>query len=157
MPPRGEVGVFNRSHYDDIIFSDAHGELADGERQHQYRQCDLFEQLLTVEQISIVKIFLHISKDEQRRRLQERIDDPTRHWELSEKDFKERQFWDGYMRAYESAIQGTNRDEAPWYLIPSDHKWFRDAAAGVIIAGALEKLNPRFPPAEFDLSQIEWH
>jgi PPK2 family polyphosphate:nucleotide phosphotransferase len=157
VPARGEIGVFNRSYYDETIAADAHDELSDAERCDRYRQFGLFEDLLASEQIAIVKIFLHIDKEEQKRRLQERIDDPARHWELSEKDFTERQFWDGYMRAYERVLQNTSFDFAPWYLITSNRKWFRDAAASTIIADALERLNPQFPPPKIDLNHIEWH
>jgi PPK2 family polyphosphate:nucleotide phosphotransferase len=157
VPGKGEVGVFNRSYFDEIIRADAHRELTDDERARQYRQVELFEELLSTDGVSVIKVFLHIDKDEQRRRLQERIDDPAQQWELSEKDFTERQFWDGYMHAYESVLRHTNYDFAPWYVIPSDRKWFRDAAASVIIAGALERLDPKFPPPEVDLNAIEWH
>lgn len=157
MPQKGEMGVFNRGYFDDIIRSQAHGELAPEELEKHYRQINAFEYLLSESDISILKIFLHISKDEQRRRLQERIDDPKRHWELSESDFTERAYWDGYMSAYEGMMRATNTEWAPWYLIPADHRDFRDAAASVIICGALKALDPKFPPAEIDLEHIEWH
>jgi polyphosphate kinase 2 (PPK2 family) len=83
------------------------------------------------------------------------MDDPTRHWELSEADFEERKFWDGYMRAYESIIRATNTEYAPWYVIPADKSWFRDAAASIIMATALERMDPQFPPASVDLSKVE--
>jgi PPK2 family polyphosphate:nucleotide phosphotransferase len=157
IPAMGEIGVFNRSYYDEIIAADAHDELPDEERRRWYREFLLFEELLASEGIWIVKIFLHIDKDEQRRRLQERIDDPTRQWELSKKDFSEREFWYGYMRAYESVLRNTTRDFAPWFLIPSNKKWFRDAAASIIIADALERIDPKFPPPKIDLNDIDWH
>ena len=157
LPLKGEIAVFNRSYYDDIIRQDAHGDLQPQDREHHYRQFNLFEELIAACDISIVKIFLHISKDEQRRRLQERIDNPTRHWELSESDFKERKHWDGYMRAYESIIRATHKDCAPWYLIPADNKTYRDAAASSIFCAALERLDPKYPPPKIDLSKIEWY
>jgi PPK2 family polyphosphate:nucleotide phosphotransferase len=157
MPMRGEIGVFNRSYYDDTIREDAHGDLPDSDRASHYRQFNLFEELLSASGISVIKIFLHISKDEQRRRLQERIDNPSRHWELSESDFAERKYWDGYMRAYESLIRATHKDHAPWFLIPADNKMFRDAAASAIFRAALERLDPHYPPPKIDLSKIEWH
>ena len=156
MPMKGEIGVFNRSYYDDTIRDDAHGDLEPERREKEYKQFRVFEELLSESGVSVIKIFLHISKDEQKRRLQERIDDPARHWELSESDFKERRYWDGYMRAYESVICATHRDYAPWYLIPADNKTFRDAAASVIFLEALQRLDPHYPPAKIDLNHIEW-
>ncbi|HYO84274.1 MAG TPA: PPK2 family polyphosphate kinase [Bryobacteraceae bacterium] len=155
-PERGEIVVFNRSWYDTMIASRAHGEIDENELAAVCRQICAFESVLADQRISIVKVFLHISKDEQRKRLQERIDDPHRHWELSEADFSERKFWDGYARAYDEVITATNTDQCPWYIIPADDRHYRDAAASVIIAGALEALNPQYPPAKFDVSSIEW-
>jgi PPK2 family polyphosphate:nucleotide phosphotransferase len=157
MPQKGEIGVFNRAYFDDVIRSQAHGDLTPEELEKHYRQINAFEYVLSESEISVVKIFIHISKEEQRRRLQERIDTPERHWELSESDFTERAYWDGYMSAYEGMIKATNTEFAPWYLIPADNKEFRDAAASIIICGALQALKPQFPPAEIDLERIEWH
>lgn len=155
-PGKGEIGVFNRAYYDDTIRSDAHGELDEEALSNLYRHICNFERVLADQDVTILKVFLYISKEEQRVRLQERIDTPSRHWELSESDFTERKFWDGYMRAYESAIRQTHTDYAPWYLVTSDRKWFRDAAASILIREALEEMNPQFPPSSVDLSQIEW-
>jgi polyphosphate kinase 2 (PPK2 family) len=157
MPLKGEIAVFNRSYFDDIIRQDAHEDLAPEERESHYRQFNLFEELLSDSGISVIKVFLHISKDEQRRRLQERIDNPSRHWELSESDFKERKYWDGYMRAYESLIRATHKDHAPWFLIPADNRTFRDAAASALFRDALERLDPHYPRPKIDLSKIEWY
>lgn len=157
VPQKGEIGVFNRAYYDDIIRMDAHGDLDEAARKKHYTQIQTFERLLADQDVTIVKIFLHISKDEQRKRLQERIDNPQRHWELSESDFKEREFWDGYMSAYEHAIRQTHTDFAPWYVLTADRKWFRDAAASIIVREVLERMNPQFPPATVDLDHIEWH
>lgn len=156
-PAKGEIGVFNRSYYDEIIREDAHGEVGDATRQEVYRHVSHFEQMLADQEIAVVKLFVHISKEEQRNRLQERIDDPSRHWELSESDFKERKFWADYMRSYEAAIRLTHTDFAPWYVITSDRKWFRDAAASLIITEALKAMDPQYPPPEVDLKNIEWH
>ena len=156
MAEKGEIVVFNRSWYDSMIAAHAHGDMNDEKLNHLCDQIRAFEYIMSNQHILLVKIFLHISKDEQRRRLQERIDDPTRHWELSEADFSERRYWDNYMKAYESAIRLTNTDAAPWYLIPADHRHYRDAAASVIIRHALESLSPQFPPAKFDLADIKW-
>jgi PPK2 family polyphosphate:nucleotide phosphotransferase len=155
VPMKGEIGVFNRSYYDEIVAQDAHGELNAEALEAHYRQMRNFEEILAANDIKIVKMFLHISKEEQKRRLQERIDDPDRHWELSESDFRERRYWDGYMRAFEEAIRQTNTEWAPWYVIGADAKWCRDAAASIVIAEALERMNPKFPPAKIDLSAVE--
>ncbi|HYZ87094.1 MAG TPA: PPK2 family polyphosphate kinase [Bryobacteraceae bacterium] len=155
VPAKGEMGVFNRAYYDDLIRDHAHDEKSEAELAVPYRQINDFERLLDEERVRVIKIFLHISKEEQKRRLQERIEDPERHWELSESDFRERKFWDGYMRAYEHAIRTTNTEWAPWFAVPSDVRWFRDAAASEIIARALEELDPQYPPPKIDLSKVE--
>lgn len=154
-PALGEIGVFNRSYYDEPIHQHAHNAIEPEDRDTVYRRILLFERLMTDSGTTVVKLFLHMSKEEQRRRLQARIDDPDRRWELSEADFEERKFWDGYMRAYEEAIRRTNVEYAPWYVIPADKSWFRDAAASEIIAGTLERMEPKFPPAALDLSKVE--
>ena len=157
VPADGEIGVFNRSYYDETIADDAHGDLTEKLRASRYEQIRSFERMLTEDNVTILKMFLHISKDEQRHRLQERIDDPSRHWELSESDFKERKYWDGYMRAYETAIRQTHAEHAPWHVVPSDCKWFRDAAASKLILETLERMAPQYPPAKVDLNNIEWY
>ena len=156
-PATGEIGVFNRSYYDEIIRADAHGDLNDAARDHAHEQIRNFERVLADADRRIVKVFLHMSKEEQRARLQERIDRRERQWELSESDFSERAYWEGYMEAFESAIRDTHTEFAPWYVITSDRKWFRDAAASIIIAETLEDMDPQFPPPKVDLSRIEWH
>ncbi|HYP06599.1 MAG TPA: PPK2 family polyphosphate kinase [Bryobacteraceae bacterium] len=155
VPALGEIGAFNRSYYDELIRHHAHDDISAAEREASYRRILLFEQLLVESGTTIVKLFLHISKAEQKRRLQARMDNPERHWELSEADFEERKYWDGYMRAYEEAIRHTNVDYAPWYVITSDKSWYRDAAASVIVAEVLQRMNPQFPPPKVDLSSVE--
>jgi PPK2 family polyphosphate:nucleotide phosphotransferase len=157
MPEKGEIVVFNRGYFDEIIAAHAHGDLTPEQFDGHCRQINAFEYILSEQGIYIAKIFLHISKDEQRRRLQERIDDPTRHWELSESDFHERQFWDGYMSGYETVIGATASDRNPWYIIPANDRDLRDAIASEIIRTALERIDPQFPPAKIDLARIEWH
>jgi PPK2 family polyphosphate:nucleotide phosphotransferase len=155
-PVKGEIGVFNRAYYDDIIKERAHNEMSASDAARHYGHINHFEALLADQDIHIIKLFLHISKEEQRHRLQERIDNPERHWELSESDFKERRYWDGYMAAYEEAIRATETDCGHWFIITADRKWYRDAAASTVIADTLERMNPRFPPPKVDLSSIEW-
>jgi PPK2 family polyphosphate:nucleotide phosphotransferase len=155
MPDKGEIAVFNRAYYDDIVGNHAHGEASEERLETVYRQIREFERMLHEEQIEIIKLYLHLSKAEQKRRLEERISDPTRQWELSEADFRERQYWEGYMAAYERAIRDTNTEWAPWYVLPADNRWFRDAAASEVIARALERMDPQFPPPEVDLSKVK--
>ncbi len=157
VPAYGEIGVFNRSYYDEVIADDAHNELDGPTREKRYEQIRFFESMLARDNVKIVKLFLHISKDEQRHRLQERIDDPERHWELSESDFRERKYWNEYMRAYETAMRETDSPDSKWQVLMSDRKWFRDAATSELILQILEDMHPQFPPAKFDLSQVEWH
>lgn len=156
-PAKGEIGVFNRSYFDDIVRDDAHGDLDAAARSRAFEGIRHFERLLAGQDIRILKLFLHISKQEQRTRLQERIDNRHRQWELSEADFTEREYWDGYMQAFERAIQQTHTDYAPWYVLPSDRKWFRDAASSTIIADTLADMDPQYPPPKVDVSKIEWH
>ena len=121
----------------------------------RYDQINHFEQLLNANGVTIVKIFLHISKKEQRERLEQRLDDPDKRWKLSLSDFKERQFWDDYQKAYEEAITRCNTEDAPWYIIPSNHKWFRNFAVSRILVDTLEQLNMKFPKATVDVSQVK--
>jgi PPK2 family polyphosphate:nucleotide phosphotransferase len=155
VPALGELGVFNRSYYDDLINAHAHGKIGLEERLDWYRRILLFEQLLAESGTTVLKIFLHISKEEQKRRLQARMDDPERHWELSEADFEERKYWEGYMQAYQEVIRRTNVEYALWHVIPSDKSWYRDAAASKIICETLNRMAPQFPPSPVDLSKVE--
>lgn len=157
VPADGEIGVFNRSYYDDVIRDDAHGDLDPATRNIRYEQIRCFEQILAHDDIKFLKLFLHISKDEQRHRLQERIDNPQRHWELSDADFEERKYWTEYMTAFETAIRETHTDNAPWHVITADRKWFRDATAAKLIHKTLEQMGPQFPPADVDLTNINWY
>ena len=155
MPAAGEIGVFNRSYYDELIYRKAHGELDDQSAETEYSHIRNFEAMLSDNHTRIIKVFLHVTKEEQKQRLQERMDDPHRHWELSEADFRERDYWDGYMAGFEQAIRLTNTERSAWYLIPAEQKWFRDAAASIIISEALARMKPEFPPASMDLSKVE--
>jgi PPK2 family polyphosphate:nucleotide phosphotransferase len=157
VPGEGELGVFNRSYYDEIVAGEAHGDLDAATLRSRYEQIRCFERILVEDRITILKLFLHISKDEQRHRLQERIDNPNRNWELSESDFTERQYWEGYMAAFQRAIHETHTKQTPWHVIPSDRKWFRDARASQLILETLQQMDPQYPPAEVDLDNIDWH
>lgn len=155
VPAMGEIGVFNRSYYDEVIATTAHGDMPPDRLRAMLEQANAFESILSGNNVQVVKLYLHMSKEEQKRRLRERLDDPTRHWELSPSDFEEREHWDGYMHAYQTVLRGSCCAEAPWFLIPSDRKWFRDYAASQIVVETLESMRPEFPPASFDLSTVK--
>jgi polyphosphate kinase 2 (PPK2 family) len=123
----------------------------------RYGQINRFESLLVENNVSILKFFLHIGKDEQKKRLMERIDDPDKRWKISQADFNERKFWDDYMDAYEAALTRCNTPEAPWYIIPANKKWFRNLAVSHIIAETLEGMDMKFPKPAIDLTKLKCH
>ncbi|HEY9138252.1 MAG TPA: PPK2 family polyphosphate kinase, partial [Terriglobus sp.] len=128
VPPRGMIGIFNRSHYEDVLSPRVH-RLMDRTTAHAHMdQINHFEQMLTENGIAILKFFLHISEAEQKRRLQARIDDNSKHWKLSASDFAERKFWPDYQTCYEDILEHTSKKHAPWFVIPSDNKWYRNVA-----------------------------
>jgi len=154
LPERGQIGIFNRSYYEDVLVVKVHdllknsqipSELLINVWENRYRQIRNFEQYLYENGIITVKIFLHISKDEQKKRLIERIDDKTKNWKFSAADIKERQYWDDYQRCYEDAIRETTTDKSPWYVIPADKKWFARLAVSEIISQTLENLKLTYP------------
>jgi len=155
VPGRGEVGIFNRSHYEDVLVVRVHDLVPKSVWLQHYDQINDFERLLTETGTTIVKIFLHISREEQKQRLEKRLDDPDRRWKLSLSDFKERQYWDNYQEAYEDAITRCNTKDAPWYIIPSNHKWFRNLAVSRILVETLESLSMKFPKSTIDISQMK--
>jgi len=144
-PGRGEVGIFNRSHYESVLVVRVH-QLVPKERWEGYYDEILnFEALLAANGTTILKFFLHIDRDEQRKRLQARYDDPTKQWKFQVGDLEERKRWDDYMAAYEEALSRCSTEAAPWYAIPSNHKWFRNLAIGEILADRLDALHPAYP------------
>jgi PPK2 family polyphosphate:nucleotide phosphotransferase len=148
MPARGLLGVFNRSHYEDVIAARALA-VVDGDRcRRRFRHIAEFERMLADEGTVLVKAFLHISKDEQRQRLQERIDDPEKNWKFRRGDLEARARWDEFQRFYEEAIEATSTPWAPWHVVPADHKWVRDVAVTEALVAALDLLNPRIPDPE---------
>jgi len=155
IPPVGDVGIFNRSHYEDVLVVRVHNLVPKQVWSQRYDQINSFEQMLDENNVKILKFFLHISKDEQRKRFQERIDDKDRQWKISEADFAERKFWDDYTKAYEEALTKCSTATAPWFIIPSNKKWFRNLAVSHIIAETLEGMKMKFPPATVDVSKIE--
>ena len=122
-PNAGDIGIFNRSHYEDVVAAEVVGVIDDGERKRRYEHINAFEHMLVDEGTSIVKIFLHVGKDEQRRRLQARLDDPEKRWKFDRADLDARANWDEYMMLYDAAITATSTKWAPWYVVPADHKW----------------------------------
>ncbi len=149
-PAKGMMALFNRSHYEDVLVVRVHDLVPKKVWSARYRQINQFERHLVENGTVVLKFFLHISRDEQRRRLQERIDDPTKNWKMNPKDLDERKLWDDYMRAYEDALTECSTEEAPWHVIPGDHKWMRNLAISQIVADTLEGMDLRFPKPTFD-------
>jgi PPK2 family polyphosphate:nucleotide phosphotransferase len=154
VPGKGDVAIFNRSHYEDVVVVRVHGLVPPRVWKQRYDQINNFEQFLVENDVVIVKLFLHISKEEQKKRLQRRLEDPKRQWKIAVNDFEDRKRWKDYMRAYEDALRECNSKEAPWYVVPADKKWFRNLAVSQILVDTLEALDMRFPPPAVDLKQI---
>jgi PPK2 family polyphosphate:nucleotide phosphotransferase len=153
-PGRGEVAIFNRSHYEDVLVTRAHKLIDKAIWTARYERIREFETGLTDNGTTILKFFLHISKEEQLARFAERLEDPKRNWKISESDYTERALWDDYIAAFEDAIIATSTREAPWYVIPSNHKWFRNLAVSQIMADKMEALGMAFPEPTVDLAEI---
>jgi PPK2 family polyphosphate:nucleotide phosphotransferase len=156
VPEYGDIGIFNRSHYEDVLVVRVHNLVPKDVWSKRYDQINEFEETLHDNNVKILKFFLHISKDEQRKRFQQRIDDPDRRWKISEADFAERKFWDEYTAAYEAALAKCSTDYAPWYVIPSNKKWFRNLAVSHIIMETLEDMHMKFPPPTVDVKKLKW-
>jgi PPK2 family polyphosphate:nucleotide phosphotransferase len=154
IPQKGQIAIFNRSHYEDVIEVSVRNLLPKNEILARYRQINDFEKYLSENHVTLLKFFLHISKDEQKKRLQERIDDPTKHWKISERDVQDRKYWDQYMESYEEALSRCSTSWAPWYVIPSNLKWFRNWAVAQIIVNRLDRMKLKFPEPENDVSKF---
>jgi PPK2 family polyphosphate:nucleotide phosphotransferase len=144
-PRAGEIGIFNRSHYEDVLIVRVHKLVPRATWSRRYAQINDFERMLSHEGTTIVKFFLLIDRDEQRTRLQARYDDPTKRWKFNMEDLAERARWDEYMAAFEDALSRCSTKAAPWYIVPANRKWFRDLAVGEILADVLEGLDPQYP------------
>jgi PPK2 family polyphosphate:nucleotide phosphotransferase len=155
VPERGDIGIFNRSHYEDVLVVRVHRTVSKEVWSKRYGQINDFERELSENGVKILKFFLHISKEEQKRRFQARILDPARNWKLSLADFEERRYWDDYMKAYEDALHKCSTSQAPWYVIPANHKWFRNYVIAELIVQALEDMKLKYPPPMIDVSKIE--
>jgi len=149
-PEDGNITVFNRSHYEDIIAVRVKKIFPDKVWKKRYRHIVEFERMLADEGTHIVKIFLRISKQEQAERLQDRLDDPLKHWKFEPNDLKDRAMWDDFMGAYEDLIEKTSTDHAPWYIVPADRKWYRNLVVTQIIIDKLKSMDLEFPEAEWD-------
>ena len=153
-PPRGMIAIFNRSHYEDVLIVRVRGIVPEDVWRHRYPMINEFEHLLTLNRTTILKFFLHISRDEQKRRLESRLADPAKHWKFSSEDIRERAYWDHYMAAYEDAIGNCSTAYAPWYVVPANKKWYRNLVIARTIADTLEAMAPQYPPAEAGLESV---
>ncbi len=153
-PGKGYISVFNRSHYEDVLAPRVHQTITKHVWEARYARIVQFEQLLADNDTQILKFFLCIGKEEQLQRFAARLQDPNRNWKISESDYTERPRWDAYMSAYEDAISATSGDRAPWYVIPSNHKWFRNLVVSQIIVDCLRDLKLRYPEPAVDLRDI---
>ncbi len=158
-PARGEVVIFNRSHYEDVLVVRVHNLVPKRIWSQRYDEINDFESTLAANGTQILKFFLHISKETQLKRFKERLDDPSKHWKISEADYKERGFWDEYTAAYEEALSRCSTEHAPWFVIHSDHKWFRNLVIARIVVEHLQSLKMQYPKPTVDLKCIrrEYH
>lgn len=154
VPERGQIGVFNRSHYEDVLVVRVANLAPESVWRPRYEAIAEFERNLVREGTTIVKIFLHISKDEQAERLQARLDDPAKHWKFNVADLDARDQWSDYQKAYADAIARTSTDEAPWYVVPADRKWYRNWVVSTLLVETLERLDPKFPDPPEGLDQV---
>jgi PPK2 family polyphosphate:nucleotide phosphotransferase len=154
VPSKGQIAIFNRSHYEDIIEVRVHSLVPKSELTPRYGQINNFEKYLADNHVTILKFFLHISKHEQKKRLQERLEDPTKRWKISESDLENRKYWDKYMESYEEALSKCSTKWAPWYIIPANLKWFRNWAVAQIILETLDSMKLKYPQPRIDVSKI---
>lgn len=153
VPPKGQIAIFNRSHYEDVIEVRVRNLVPKNELTPRYRQINDFERYLSQNNVTILKFFLHISKDEQKKRIKERLMDSTKRWKISEGDLLVRKYWDKYMESYEQALSRCSTHWAPWYVIPANLKWFRNWAAAQIIVNTLDRMKLRYPQPRIDVSK----
>jgi PPK2 family polyphosphate:nucleotide phosphotransferase len=160
VPAKGSVAIFNRSHYEDVLVVRVHRLAPEKVWSKRYDQINDFERLIVTENnTTILKFFLHISKEEQLARFKKRLDDPDRQWKISDSDYKEREYWDDYVEAFEDVLTKTSTEHAPWFIIPSNHKWFRDLAISQIIVRQMEEMDMQLPKPTVNLAEIrrEYH
>jgi PPK2 family polyphosphate:nucleotide phosphotransferase len=155
VPPRGMINIFNRSHYEQVLSPRVHKLITPKTARLNMDEINDFESMLYASGTIILKFFLHISREEQTKRLQARLDDPDKHWKFSDADLRERQFWSQYSSAYEDILSHTSRKHAPWFVIPSDHKWFRNHVISQILVDALSSLKLSYPKPTVDVTKIK--
>ncbi|MFF8839177.1 PPK2 family polyphosphate kinase [Streptomyces sp. NPDC015130] len=153
LPRPGEIGIFDRSHYEDVLIARVRDLAPREQLDRRYAQINHFERSLADDGVTVVKVFLHISYEEQRNRLLERLDNPEKHWKFNPGDIEERSVWPAYQEAYEIALERCTTDGAPWYLVPADRKWYRNWAISKLLLEHLEALDPRYPPGDFDVAE----
>ncbi|MFF3322644.1 PPK2 family polyphosphate kinase [Streptomyces sp. NPDC002889] len=151
LPGPGVIGIFDRSHYEDVLIVRVHDLVPRAQLGRRYAQINQFEEMLADDGITIVKVFLHIGYEEQRRRLLQRLDNPDKHWKFNPGDIEERALWPDYRKAYEIALERCSTRTAPWYLVPSDRKWYRNWAISKLLLEHLEELDPQYPKDHFDV------
>ncbi len=157
VPAKGEIGIFNRSHYEDVLVTRVHGEISDAVARRRFTRINEFERLLTDNGTAILKFFLHISKREQKQRLEARIEDPGKRWKFNAGDLDERRLWPDYRKAFEQMLPATSTTHAPWYVVPANHKWYRNMVVAERIVGTLAgmKLKPPKGPAGIDFDTLK--
>ncbi len=153
LPERGEIGIFDRSHYEDVLIARVRELVPRSQLGRRYGQINRFEKSLTHDGVTVIKCFLHISNDEQRGRLLERLDRPDKHWKFNPGDIEERALWPAYQEAYEIALERCSTEAAPWHVIPADRKWYRNWAISKLLLEHLEALDPQYPKADFDVEE----
>jgi PPK2 family polyphosphate:nucleotide phosphotransferase len=154
LPPRGDIGIFNRSHYEDVVATRVPAVIDPATAALRYRHIREFEHMLTDEGTTVIKVFLHVSNDEQRKRLQARLDDPAKNWKFEKADLDARAHWDEFQRVYEEVLTETSTEWAPWYVAPADHRWVRDVAVADVLVEVLDRLDPKVPPPDSSLDGI---
>ncbi|TFW00610.1 polyphosphate kinase 2 family protein [Oxalobacteraceae bacterium OM1] len=154
VPGQGEIVIFNRSHYEDVLITRVHEWIDADEVKRRYAQIRDFERMLVETGTTVLKFFLHISKDEQKERLEKRLENPDKHWKFDPVDLQERRFWDSYQQLYEKAIRETNTDAAPWYVIPADSKPHRNLAIAAIVLDTLQDMKLAYPPGDPELATV---
>ncbi len=150
VPPTGHIGIFNRSHYEDVLIVRVHGWAPKRLIEKRYRHINDFERLLSDHGTRVVKVYLHISKEYQLRRFKRRLERPDKWWKFNPADLEERKYWDDYMRAYEIALNRCSKKHAPWYVIPAEKRWFRNLVISRLLLDTLEDMDPQFPKPDFD-------
>ena len=155
VPRHGYIGIFNRSHYEDVLVVRVHGLVPRKVWKNRFEQINQFEKIQVKNNVIVLKFFLHISKAEQKLRLEQRLADPTRYWKFSMPDIKERKYWSAYRKAYEDALSLCSSKWAPWHIVPANHKWYRNLIVAETIVEALRGLNMQFPPPSVDPSKVK--